>query len=76
LSHLRSWDSPKSKKQNNPYAFKDALGYIESRRFRTRGYRDEYTGSRIQYVDRARRTFYEVQAEGIEPGSQPKPHAG
>lgn len=63
-------------KQSNQYAFKDVLAYIESRSFRTRVYRDEYTDSMPQYVDRAMRTFYVVKAERIEPGFQHKPHAG
>jgi SAM-dependent methyltransferase len=64
------------KKQNNQYAFKDVLGYIESRSFRTRVYRDEYTDSMPQYVDQAMRTFYVVMAEKVEPGTRHKPHAG
>jgi SAM-dependent methyltransferase len=63
-------------KQTNQYAFKDVLGYIESQCFRTRVYRDEYTDSMPQYVDRAMRTFYVVKAERLEPGTQHKPHAG
>jgi SAM-dependent methyltransferase len=79
--HIHSIPSPVPEfreihKQTNQYAFKDVLGYIESRSFRTRVYRDEYTDSMPQYVDRAMRTFYVVMAEKIEPGTRYKPHAG
>jgi SAM-dependent methyltransferase len=73
-SHLPEF--PDVQKSNNQYAFRDVLGYIESRSLRTRVYRDEYTDSMPQYVDRAIRTFYVVMAERIEPGTQHKPHAG
>jgi SAM-dependent methyltransferase len=63
-------------KQNNQYAFKEVLGYIAGRSFRTRVYRDEYTDSMPQYVDQAMRTFYVVKAERIDPEEQHKPHAG
>jgi SAM-dependent methyltransferase len=81
VEHIHSIPSPVPEfreihKHTNQYAFKDVLGYIESRSFRTRVYRDEYTDSMPQYVDRAMRTFYVVKAEKIEPGTQHKPHAG
>lgn len=64
------------RKNTNQYAFRDVLGYSDSQSFRTRVYRDEYTDSMPQYVDRAMRTFYVVQAERIDPESRHKPHAG
>jgi hypothetical protein len=67
---------PDAKKQNNQYAFKDVLGYIDSQSFRTRVYRDEYTDSMPQYVDQVMRTFYVVMAERVEPETRHKPHAG
>ena len=54
------------RKHTNQYAFKDVLGYIESRGFKTRTYRDQYTDSIPQYVDGAVRTFCVVYSEKID----------
>ena len=52
-------------KYSNQYAFKDVLGHIESRGFKTRVYRDAYTDSMPQFIegDGVVRTFYVVHAE-------------
>lgn len=54
------------RKYSNQYSFKDVLGYIESRGFKTRVYRDEYTDSMPQFVDGVVRTFYVVYAEKLK----------
>ncbi len=54
------------KKYNNQYSFKDVLGYIEGRGFKTRVYRDDYTDSIPQFVDGVVRTFYVVYAERLK----------
>lgn len=48
------------------YSFKDVLGYIEGKKFKTRVYRDEYTDSMPQFIDRVVRTFYVIYAEKLE----------
>jgi SAM-dependent methyltransferase len=58
--------SQSHRKHTNQYAFKDVLGYIDSRGFKTRTYRDRYTDSIPQYVDGAIRTFFVVYGEKID----------
>jgi len=57
------------KKYNNQYSFRDVLGYIEGRGFKTRVYRDEYTDGMPQLVDGVVRTFYVVCARKQSNGS-------
>jgi SAM-dependent methyltransferase len=64
------------RKHTNQYGFIQVLGHMADQSFRTRVFRDEYTDSLPQYVDRAMRTFYVVQAEKIPPEAQNQPHAG
>lgn len=54
------------RKHNNQYSFKDVLGFIEGKGFKTRVYRDEYTDSMPQFVDGVVRTFYVVYAEKLK----------
>ena len=71
IEHIHTIPSPvpeykdTHRKYNNQYSFKDVLGYIEGRGFKTRVYRDEYTDSMPQFVDGVVRTFYVVYAEKL-----------
>lgn len=69
VEHIYSIPSPVAqyksthRKHDNQYSFKDVLGYIQGRGFKTRVYRDEYTDSMPQFLDGVVRTFYIVRAE-------------
>lgn len=52
----------KHRKYYNQYSFKDVLGYLEGKGFKTLVYCDEYTDSMPRYLDGVVRTFYIVYA--------------